>query len=276
MLKTFLFIIPLTPADRLSNERKHLRALCLNTLLSQTYTGWKALLIGKSSEIDPKNERFVYLDHEGAKEEKLQKATEYIANNKVQCDYIIRLDDDDVFNPRLLNDLKEKNFDLCVDQYHSFWNVASGKVAQRVMYWFPNTCIHKKEHALAIFGTFPPGEYQRFKELPLLIENEHNDFNKYYSQKHSIIYTKQKQPLYLRSLSTVSITSLQAKDHNAYLNQHGYWKKNKFKSFLFLNKYVLAYNNAPLTEKQSLKFYFKSMISDKRALKSYHNIIIKK
>lgn len=276
MPNSFLFIIPLTPSSRLSNERKQLRELCLNTLISQIYPGWKALLIGKTNPDDPKNDKFIFLDHEGAKEEKLQKATEYILHNKIECDYIIRLDDDDIFNPVILNELKEKEFDLFVDQYHSFWNVASGLVSQKVMYWFPNTCIHKKEHALATFGSFPPGEYERFKNKPVLIENEHNDFNHYYSQKHNIIFSKKNDPLYLRSLSSNSITSASATNFSDYLNQHGYWKQNKFKSFAFLNKNVITNNNNQLTAKQSLKVFLKGVIADKKALKNYHNIIIKK
>jgi len=272
MQKIFLFIIPLTPASHLSESRLFLRKLCFDNLQSQTYAGWKALLIGKLTGQEVPGPDFMLLDFEGHKEEKLQMATQYIQEHQVEADYIIRLDDDDIFNPQLLKKLSEATFDLYVDKSHSYWNSETGCVSHAVRYWFPNTCIHKRSHALSAFGNFPPGNYTRYKSQCLLIENEHNDFHHYYSQDHRILFSERNAPVYLRTINAGSITSQQATRQEDYMNSFGAWKKNKLKDFLFLNS--LTMSKKPI--RQSLRFLINNYKITLVSLKNYDRIVIRK
>jgi hypothetical protein len=246
--------------------------LCFDNLHSQSYTAWKALLIGKPGEHEIPGPNFMLLDFEGHKEEKLQMATQYIREHQVEGDYLIRLDDDDIFNPRLLKELSDASFDLYVDRSHHYWNSETGCVSRAVRYWFPNTCIHKRAHALAPFGNFPPGDYTRYKSQCLLIENEHNDFHHYYNQNHRILFSESKAPVYLRTINSGSITSLQASRQEDYMNSFGFWKKNTLKDFLFLNS--LKRNKKPL--RQTWRFWINDLKSTLVSLKNYDRIVIRK
>ncbi len=272
MQNTFLFIIPLTPASHLSESRLFLRQLCFENLRSQTYSGWKALLIGKLGDHEAPGSNFIQVDFEGHKEEKLQMATQYIQEQQVEADYIIRLDDDDIFNPQLLKKLSGLSFDLYVDKCHYYWNSETGCVSRAVRYWFPNTCIHKRSHALSAFGNFPPGNYTRYKSQCLLIENEHNDFHHYYSQDHRILFSEKNAPVYLRTINPGSITSQQATRQEDYMNSFGFWKKNTLKDFLFLNR--LKMNKKP--GGQTWRFLIGDLKSTLISLKNYNRIVIRK
>jgi hypothetical protein len=276
MPKSFLFIIPLTPVSHLTADRRILRKLCFDVLSQQTYPNWKALLVGNPIDEVNYGGNFIQLEFEGHKEEKLQKATEYVLSAGLSGDYIIRLDDDDVFNPGLLKKLECVNFDLYVDKYHSFWDSSTGRVSQKIRYWFPNTCIHKREHALSVFGAFPPGEYTRFKDQPFLIENEHNDFHFYYNQQHQIIFSEKNDPLYLRILNPGSITSLQAQDYSDYINHFGYWKINRLKSFAFLDAIKLKSELKIKRKRQNFIFLINSIKSTLVSLKNYNQAVINK
>lgn len=276
MLNSFLFIIPLTPKTHLSPQRLALRKLCFNTLNNQSYSNWKAIIIGELSDEERLNEKFIKIDFEGQKEEKLQKATEYFLSSGLKCDYVIRLDDDDMFNPGILNDLKDKKFDLCVDKYHSFWDVSTGLISQKIMYWFPNSCIQDKKHAFSITGSFPPGDYKRFKAEPFLIENEHNDFHLYYNKDHTIIFSNKNSPVYLRSLSPDSITSSQANNYAEYLDNFGYWKKNSLNSFFFLNTIKISSKKDNIRKKQNFWFFLKSIKNSIISNRVYNKIVIDK
>lgn len=273
MSASFLFIVPLTPRSHLTPARRQLRQLCLTSLISQTCTAWKALMIGELQEGEALHENFILLRFEGHKEEKLQKATAYIQDQQLPGDYIIRLDDDDIFNPYLLQTLKSKSFDLFVDRFQTFWNPVTGKVAQKVMYWFPNTCIHRRELALKAFGNFPPGDYTRYTDQPHLIENEHNDFHLFYSQTHRIVFSKRNNPVYLRTMNPDSITAMQSNDYQAYLNQHGFWRSNRFPAFAFLRRLPVSGNK---TTHQRLADFVKAWLGDLRALKNYNKLVVRK
>ena len=116
---SFLFIIPLTPDEYLTPNRKKLRTLCFTALKQQTYHNWDALLIG-NSKIEIEDERFIVLQKGGLKEEKLQFATSYIRNSNFMWNYIIRLDDDDIFNPNILERIHSLEFDILVRLGHCF------------------------------------------------------------------------------------------------------------------------------------------------------------
>lgn len=229
-MKRFIFIIPKTPANLQDNTRRKLWILCVNSLLQQTYSNWLALVVGRKqleSETDP---RFIEIDFEGRKEEKLQKATEYIIQTKLPGEYIIRLDDDDIINPNILAKAAKIDFDLYVDKHQWFWHYESGRISNKVWYWFPNTCIHKRIHALSPWGDFAKGNFKKFKDQALLIENDHSLIHNYYKNKNVILASK-KHPIYLRSITNSSITSKNASDFENYLSRFGVWSNNRLCDF---------------------------------------------
>jgi hypothetical protein len=277
MLNSFLFIIPLTPDNYLTEDRRALRKLCLSTLLSQHYVNWMAILVGTSNVTEFQSEKLLQIDFEGPKEEKLQIATDYIIKNSFEGDYIIRLDDDDIFNPNLLNLLGNLDFDLYVDKYHRYWNITNGKVSKMIRYWYPNTCILKRKHALTTFGHFPPGNYKKFKDSPLLIENEHNDFHLYFNQSHNIVFAKTDDPVYIRTLNPHSITSLQGGTYEDYLETFGFWENLSLKSYTFLkHAYKSNAAKAYAYKKQGFISYIKSAIANIIASRNFFKLVIAK
>lgn len=275
MPNSFLFIIPVTPKKFLTPQRAQLKKLCFQTLLNQTYDNWKALVIGETDDV-PKNEKFILLEKHGSKEEKLQFACEYLKSNLLELDYLIRLDDDDIFNPSLLSEVADQNYDIFTDKYHSFWNPNSGMIAQKIRYWFPNTCIIKREHALKNFGSSPTGAYKSFRPQSVLIENEHHEFHLYFNNTHKIFFSKKNNPIYIRTLNQDSITYINSNNHNEYMNKNGIWKKNNFPKFKFLRSEILITSGSPKLIKQSFKAKLKDKIEELIALKNYKRVIISK
>lgn len=213
-----------------------LRNICLASLLKQSYENWQAIIIGKDEDIIVENnEHFYLISEDGTKEEKLQIATEYIVDNNIPGDYIIRLDDDDIINPRITKKVSELDFDLYVDKHQWFWHYYSGSVSSRVWHWFPNTCIHKREHALAVWGVYAKGEFRKYKEQALLIENDHSKLHPYYKDKKTL-FAERADPVYLRTITSTSITAKNSNDHEAYFKRFGLWGKNHLKDFQFLNQ----------------------------------------
>lgn len=255
MKNKFLFLIPLTPKAYLTPNRSALRTLSLRNLLEQTYDNWSAILIGKTDETIPMTSNFIILDVEGTKEAKLQAATKYIKETNWEFDYLIRLDDDDMFNPKLLSKLANKQFDIYIDKYHTFWDASTGSIAQQVPYWFANTCIHKKEHALTVYGSFPRDTTVFTKEKPYLIENGHGDFHKYYNQNHTILIAERSDPLYVRTLNPDSHSSLYTGDFVKYMNLFGIWKENNLKTYSFLRDFKLPV--IPNVQRKDQDFVFK-------------------
>ena len=274
--KTFLFLIPLTPKAYLTENRKALRRLCMRNLLDQDYHNWSALLIGTIDETIPSSEHFISLNVEGQKEEKLQAATKFIKETGLKVEYVIRLDDDDIFNPKLLNKIGKEEFDIYIDKYHTFWDASTGKIAQQVPLWFANTCIHKKEHALTVFGKFPRDTTVFTKEKPFLIENGHGDFHKYYSQSHNIFIAERSDPLYVRTLNPDSHSSLYTGDFVKYMNLFGIWRKNKLKSYSFLKNFDLPVLPKVERKSQGLVFKLKNSYAMIKGVINFYSKVIRK
>lgn len=234
-MRSYIFIIPLTPPSHLNDIRILLQKLCFNTLVSQTHTNWLALVIGQRPTHLPDDNRFISIDFEGKKEEKLQTASEYILNNKIPGDYIIRLDDDDIFNPNILTSISRLEFDIYVDLYQSFISYDTGEIAQRLWYWFPNTCIHKRELAFTQWGEYEPREFKRFRNKPYLIENDHSNIHQFY-KKCKVITAPKSHPIYLRVISDISVTAqtLSTKGKSSFLDRFGIWKKNNLIDYQFI------------------------------------------
>jgi hypothetical protein len=242
-MTNYIFIIPRTPKQFNDSIRNELWHLCTQSLSNQTFHNWTALVIGKNINICNAEKHVIKIDFEGRKEEKLQKATEYIIQNNIPGDYIIRLDDDDIINPTILEKASKLNFDLFVDKHQWFWHYESGKVSKRVWNWFPNTCIHKREHALAEWGDYANGNFKRFKKQALLIENDHSQLHPYYKNK-KVLFADKKHPVYLRTITSNSITAQNSQNHEYYIRRFGRWHKNNLKDFKFLNKYALNDKNS--------------------------------
>ncbi len=259
MSKSFLFITPLTPKRLLTPLRQMLFNEFINSLKAQSYANWKAILIGEEENIDG-NIQYISCKAE-SKETKLIFAKEYILNLKIKPDYIIRIDDDDVINPEILNQTGKLDFDCYADLYHSFFDLVSGKISQQKRTWLANTVIHKYSHALAEVGE---------DKLPLMQADHSKDWIKYYSDKN-LVYARKKEPVYLRVLSPTTVTSgtssinsdyknlsevydhfkskaieinsisdINFTDYNKYLNTFGKWK------FVSINNFKTIQNRLEL------------------------------
>lgn len=268
----FLYIIPKTPANLQNDIRKKLWHLCVTSLINQTYTNWTALIIGENALENISDNRFISVDYEGRKEEKLQKATEYIITNNIPGDYIIRLDDDDIINPNILAKVATLNFDLYVDKYQWFWHYESGKVSNKVWGWFPNTCIHKREHALVPWGDYAHGTFKQFKEQSLLIENDHSKLHPYYKNKNVQLANKN-HPTHIRTITNTSITAKNATTYNSYLKSFGVWRKNKLQDFIFLNEENSKINRK--LPKRTIKEWMVNILLDLRNKQDYSKNISK-
>lgn len=230
-MKKFLFIIPLTPQQFLNPIRETIQKKCFQLLLLQDYANWEALVIGeKLPQIIDNNNKFIHIMYEGIKEEKLQIAVKHIFENNVKTDYIIRLDDDDFFNPKILSKISTMDFDLYTDKYHTFIEYEAQMTAQQIRPWFPNTCVHKYEHAMAIYGILARPNIKKINEDVRLIANDHSKLHPYYKGKN-IIYANRNNPVYLRVLNRESITAKGGMNYGTYLKQFGYWKSIKFENF---------------------------------------------
>jgi len=230
----YLFIIPLTPGRLLSDTRKKLQQLAFQSLKMQSYDNWSALVIGEQLPKTAENDNhFIHIDFEGKKEEKLQKATDYIISKNISSNYIIRFDDDDIINPSILQKVKDIDFDIYVDKMQYFWNFETKQISSRTWLWFPNTCIHKTEHALNRYGDFADGSFKKFHKNALLIENDHSRLHKYYKNKN-VVFADTNKPVYLRSITSTSITANNNNNYSVYLNRFGNWNKNTLPDFSFL------------------------------------------
>ena len=267
----YFFIVPLTPNEYLTEGRRRLKKNALQSLINQTYKNWKVLLIGERGADDPINERFIYLNYSGKKEEKLQIATDYIFKNGVQLDYIIRFDDDDLFSKNILQEIADSNADLIVDRQHVFYNPLDGKVARKVCYWFPNTCIIKANIALDFWGEFPTGEYIKFREKPRLIENEHNNFHNYFKYSDNIIFTKRENPVYLRVLNPDSITAHE-RNFESYLSDFGLWSTQIPEGFE--TEKLQSYTN--YSHQQSFEQALYWRLKNYVALRNYDSVVLKR
>ena len=266
----FTFIIPLTPKSFLHKEREILLNLCLRTLKKQNYSNWSALLIGGFIPEESKDDRhFIHINYEGKKEEKLQKATEYIKQNNIKSDYIIRLDDDDIINPNILSKVKYLDFDLYVDKTQFFWYHETKQIASRTWYWYPNTCIHKTEHALVEFGDFAKGDFKKFHEKALLIENDHSKLHTYYKNKR-VLFSKMNNPVYLRSITNTSITASNSSNYIDYVNRFGNWQTNKLKSFKFLGTSDKKINQSLIQRLRNIKIEFRSRLDYIKHINEYN------
>lgn len=227
-MKDFVYIIPLTPDSVLTPLRKALREITLNSLLNQTSDNWQALLIGDEEKTEG---NFIYVKTNAvSKSEKLIYAYQYLLREPIKPGYIIRLDDDDIISPFVLECASQLEFDCYSDLYHSFYDVASCTVSQQKRDWMPNTIIHTFSNAMASYGE---------KGLSLFAHDHSKSWHHYYSDKKHV-YAPKDHPIYLRIISPSTISSgnnsqhVNAVDFQSYekhLNSFGKWKKFNLSDF---------------------------------------------
>ena len=145
--KSFLIITTLHPESIVDGtERNRLFNLYLKALESIQYSNFKVLIVA-DKELNLGDRFKIIVDTSKSKEKRLVKAKEYLENTKEIFDYILRLDDDDILNPNIFNEVDGLDCDVYTDEFHSFYDISSGKIAQQKRNWFPNTTIMSFELA---------------------------------------------------------------------------------------------------------------------------------
>ncbi|MDQ3110640.1 MAG: hypothetical protein M3R17_12170 [Bacteroidota bacterium] len=239
-MNKFLFITHITPRAKRSEFRQALIDLYFQALEKQTYSDWKVIVFGEEERTEGKFNYFRLAD--GTREERFNATKELLATAKVQslfseADYIIKLDDDDIIAPDLLERLKNFDGDLYYDLFHTFVDSSSGIITQQKRSWIASTCVHKTKHILSPWndpGASPVGN--------LLYSDHSKAWHQYYSDKKSVAADKSK-PVYLRVLSPTSITSgaiagppqtisdVSMENYYIYLRGFGNWKQADVKTF---------------------------------------------
>jgi hypothetical protein len=220
-MNKFCFLIPRTPTSMRSELREMLWEACKHALINQVETNWTAIIIG-DDEIKPDDKRFIYIEGDEIwKIDKLKIAIEFIKDLKIKPEYLIRLDDDDLFSKNALAKLDKMHFDCAFDEFHAFAEVITRRVSLQERDWIPNTAIHKFEHAV---------NYITYNnQNKMLFVFDHDTVWKHYYKNKITIKSDKKSPIYLRILSPVSITSFanhsgdSLKQYSNYLMKFGKW-----------------------------------------------------
>ena len=237
----FIFIIPRTPKAYKTKIRESLWGITQQSLINQTYSSWKALVVCDDFDEKPADERFIYIISEALKKgEKINDAINYIISNKIDVDFVIRLDDDDVMMPDSLKKSLNYDFDVYGDKYHTFYDLSSGLSSIVKRKWLANTVIHKASHALKI--SEDTGLH--------IINHDHSlKWHRYYKDK-KLIYAKMNSPIYIRILSPVSVSAIGSNNYINYLSFFGKWKFNIPTSF---NDYLIQLKKIQKENKLFLK-----------------------
>lgn len=268
----FVFIIARTPLSYRNYLRDQLWELTKKSLINQTCSDWKAIIVGNTTEDDLPLDKFISLDFDNyTKGDKLKIAIDFIESGKMKKpDYIIRLDDDDIFSTEILTDIVRLNddYDCYYDEFHTYIDLVYLKISQRKKSWLPNTMIHHYNHALKKCGP----------DNAILILQDHSKFWHHYYLDKKVYKARRNNPLYYRILSTSSITSLfQQNDqesswtkHLNYLKGYGPWIKLPRKFIFFKELYVISTTNYEVKPKITIK----NMIYNRA--KFFKNILLNK
>lgn len=207
------------------------------SLHNQTYKNWKALFI---SERESENDNIKEVDVTG----EYNLSNIYLRPDVVaylnDCDYMVKLDDDDVILPHTLEIASKFNFDCYCDLYHTFYDVSSSLLTQQKRSWIAATCIHKKEHA--VMDQKKNDRAENF--INSIFYGEHGrDWIAYYKNKN-ILYANRNTPLYVRVISPTSITAgakkfpiktiddIDMEHYYVYLKQFGAWNNLTINEFI--------------------------------------------
>lgn len=229
-MNNYLFITHFTPKKKRTKLREILIDGYMRALKNQTYDRWKVLIIGEEEKED-EFIKVVYANQETNFKEQLKQIYERedVKRCLADADYILKLDDDDVISPDILRKLSKEDFDVYFDQYHTFYDITSGRSSQKYRNWIAATCIHKASHAMSKYD--PNGE-DNFYTNSLFYQDHSKAWLSYYQDKKIVIADKA-HPLYTRILSPTSITAGSNKVSNlseidftpykSYLDGFGQW-----------------------------------------------------
>lgn len=238
-MNRFVFITHITPAKRRSSLRQKLLDLYTEALNNQTYKNWKVIQLGEEEGTDGHYCRFRLPDV--SREEKTVYLKALFGRDDfrkvlLESDYIIKLDDDDLISPELLNSLRDFKGDLYYDRFHTFLDCSSGVITQQERAWFASTCVHKTVHALSEW------KGEGASEIGNLLYTDHSKaWHKFYERKQ-IQAAEPMHPVYLRVLSPTSITAgakagtqafadVDMNKYFAYLQSFGNWECAATKDF---------------------------------------------
>jgi hypothetical protein len=239
-MNTFLFITHLTPTHKLSELRKELIDIYFLSLNNQTYKNWKVLFFGEKEHTNGKFKEVYLPDVESKKKEQfiielLQR--EDVKQYMEDVDYIIKLDEDDVFSPTALELYKNATADIIGSKPKVVFDITSGTCNFVNTNWFAGTCIHKKEHAFAKYdgkGSSLVGN--------VLYSNHSYGWTNYYADK-VVIEPDLKNSIYVWVLSPTSISStfygvipknfeeISMKKYYKFLRKFSPWKHQKLDGF---------------------------------------------
>jgi len=204
-------------------------------LKANEYPHLKAFLFGHLEDKVDGNITFVHSDGM-TKGDKLTHAFNYLNENKIEADYISRLDDDDWLPTKVLFDYQSEKSDLICDEYHVFLDCLTGNTSYQKRFWVANTAFHRWEHGMKVIN--------EENGTGLLFDYSHNDYWHPYYDGKSIRYSDKYNPLYVRILSPTSITSSESKrvsksvqlnekdleDYISYLDTYGFFDRRKLPS----------------------------------------------
>ena len=276
MNKKFLFITHLSPLAIRSSLRQGMIDAMQKSLYNQSYTNWKALWIGEKEFENDKIKEVSVKDKSALSQIYLREDVLQYIND---CDYIVKLDDDDIILPNTLDIASKLDFDIYCDKYHTFYDITSGTLTQQNRNWIASTSIHKKEHALMsreedkVTGNF----------INSLFYGEHGkDWIGYYKNK-KIVFANRLSPVYVRVLSPTSITAgaktfpvksindINIADYYKYLKQFGVWQNvamNQFEQFKNdLSVSWFNFSNSKQSPIQGISFFEKTKAKIKNYLK---------
>ena len=232
-MNKFVFITHVTPVAKRNKLRQRLFELYQTALEKQTYPHWKVIQLHEGKdEQEGKYVRFhlpdVARDLKTAALKSLFGRSDFLQVIK-EADYLIKLDDDDLISPVILEKLATFSGDLYYDQHHTFLDVSSGIVTQQKRNWIASTCVHQMQHALA------PWSGAGASEIGNLLYTDHSKaWHLYYADKNCSI-ADAAHPVYARVLSPTSITSggkgvvktfpdVDSEKYQAYLRTFGDWQ----------------------------------------------------
>jgi hypothetical protein len=266
----FVFLIPRTPKRFRNESRDSLWTLCKTALMQQRSNNWTAIVLGdcEGEELDVKHFKCLPFD-DFDKIDKLRSGLQYIESWSQKPKYLIRLDDDDIISPTILQYIEQRNeqFDCYTEARQAVIDVVFLKISYFKAAWFPNTVIHSYHHAIQKCG--PKNE--------VLVLQHHDEFWHIYYARKRILLVNSRNQIYYRLLSPYSITSSASntdngnywEQHLAYLNGYGPWidLKKDFPYYISLNKIKFSYNGTH--PKRSTKYWFLNTI--KYAFNSFLN-----
>ncbi|MCH2214509.1 MAG: hypothetical protein MK086_04985 [Flavobacteriales bacterium] len=228
----YLFLVPLSPCLEEESLRGELQKLCFNQIgeLTCSYEVW--LLGGQKTN----QENFKTISCKGiSKEDKLKEVGDLLIKENRSAKYLVRLDDDDLINPKVFDSLASQQFDVAYDKMHFFYDLATGMSTQQERSWIPNTAILNYHEALTKVKAI--GGSKAEDGMNYLFACDHSQAWHPYFEASICLHPL--TPLYVRILNPSSITAAEKgdfseKNYFRYLQGFGTWKAQLPDSMLHL------------------------------------------